>query len=162
MNCHLFRESSRRQSELEKDERRKRKIREDLNYLSVHRLDLLKAGAYAPEGIVAKESELNFELTSLQESERISDTTMKEVVKEIIKLSELLKNIYFYYKNATPHEKENIIKGIFSELTINGETLSYQCKKGFQPLINRFVAFYDPTGIRTRVSSLKSSRPRPD
>ena len=66
-------------------------------------------------------------------------------MKEVVKLSELLKDAYLYYQNANPQEKETVIKQIFSELTINGNTLKYKCKNGFQALESRFVASGDPT-----------------
>ena len=150
---------TRRLNKLETNERRKKKIREDLAYLNTSRLDLLKTGAYTPEAIVAEYTKLNFELTSLQEEEKVSDVAIQETVKDVIKLSELIKNLYIHYENATPHEKEAIIKELFSELTINGNTLQYQCTRGFQPLAHRFIAPYDPTGSRTRLPSLKSLCP---
>ena len=150
---------ARRQSELEKGEHKKKKIREDLTYLNAHRLDLLKSGAYTPEGIVAEESKLNFELSSLQEAERVSDVAMRDTVRDVVKLSELIKNLYLLYENATPYEKEAIIKELFSELTINGETLQYQCTRGFQPLAHRFISICDLTGSRTPIPSLKSLCP---
>lgn len=140
-----------RQNELEKGERKKKKIREDLNYLAVHRLDLLKAGAYTPESLVGEENKLYSELSILQEAEVVSDTVMKDALRDIVRLSELVNNLDVIYKNATPHEKETIIKEIFSELTLNGETLQYQCTRGFQPLAHHFSAFCDLTGNRTRI-----------
>ena len=133
----------RRQAELEKGERRKKKIREDLNYLAVHRLDLLKAGAYSPEALVSEENKLRSELSLLQENEVHSDEEMKKALEDLEKLSELVNNLDVVYKNATPSEKEAIIKEMFSELKVNGETLEYQCTRGFQPLAHHFVALGD-------------------
>lgn len=141
----------RRQEELEKGERKKKEIREKLNYLAVHRLDLLKAGAYSPEALVSEENKLRSELSLLQEKEVLSDEEMRKTLKDLEKLSELVNNLDVIYKNATPREKETIIKEIFSELKVNGETLEYQCTRGFQPLAHHFIALGDLTGNRTPV-----------
>ena len=150
---------TKRFNKLEVGERRKKKIREDLAYLNANRLDLLKTGVYTPEAMVAEDTKLNFELSAIQEEEKVSDVAMRETVKQVVKLSELIKNLYLLYENATPHEKEAIIKELFSELTINGEVLEYQCQKGFQPLANRFVVSSDPTENRTLILSLRRIRP---
>ena len=138
-----------RQDELEKSERRKKKIREDLGYLAAHRLDLLRAGAYTPEALVSEENKLHSELSILQDAEVISDTAMRDTLRDLVTLSELVNNLDVIYKNATPHQKEAILKEMFSELTINEETLQYQCTRGFQPLAHHLTAFGDPTGSRT-------------
>ena len=145
---------AKRLSKLDDGERRKKKIREDLAYLNANRLTLLKSGAYTPEMIVAEDTKLNFQLTKLCDEEQVSDISIRETVKEAIKLSELTKRVYLYYENALPHEKEEIIKAIFSELTLNEDTLEYQCKKGFQPLSHRFIHISALGGNRTSIISL--------
>jgi DNA invertase Pin-like site-specific DNA recombinase len=136
---------------IETNDRKKKAIRESLAYLNAHRLDLLKAGAYTPEQIVAEEARLRSELSALQETESISDEAMRETVNDVIKLSELLKEGAVYYSLANPKEKEAIIRIIFSELLIVGNTLQYKCKNGFKAFENRFVSLGDPTGNRTRL-----------
>jgi hypothetical protein len=128
-----------RQAKEEANERKKKRIREDLAYLNANRLTLLKTGAYTPEMMAAEEARLNLELSSLQELGGANDVSMQEAVKGAAKLSELLGSVHFYYKKANPLEKERIAREIFSELTLRGETLNYQCTRGFQPLANRFV-----------------------
>lgn len=129
-----------RLSELEANERKKKRIREDLAYLNANRLTLLKTGAYTPQMIVAEEASLRLELSSLEDLENASDVAMREAVRDTMKLSELLRDVHFYYHNANPQEKEEITREIFSELTLQGETLDYQCTRGFQPLASRFVS----------------------
>ena len=146
-------------SNLEVAERRKKKIREDLAYLNKNRLSLLKTGAYTHEKLVAEETGLNAELVALSEAEIVSDVSMQETVREVVKLSELLKNSMSYYSFANPQEKEQIIRVIFSELTLTENTLEYQCKNGFKALASRFVALGDPTGNRTPIPGLKSPCP---
>jgi site-specific DNA recombinase len=131
---------AKRHAEEEANERKKKRIREDLAYLNANRLTLLKTGAYTPEMIVSEEARLGLELSSLQDLDGASDVSMREAVRDTVKLSELLGGVYFYYKIANPQEKEDITKEIFSELTLQGETLEYKCTRGFQPLANRFVS----------------------
>ena len=148
-----------RTQKLEASERRKKKIREDLAYLSANRLPLLKSGAYTPELLVAEEAKLNVELNALNDAEAVSDISMAETVKEVVKLSELLKNVAVIYSNAEPSEQDKIIRVIFSELTLSENTLDYQCKKGFAALSSRFVPNCDPTENRTPINALKRRCP---
>lgn len=142
---------ARRINELESGERRKKKIREDLAYLSTNRLDLLKSGVYTPESLVAEKDNLNAQLNALNEAEAISDISMAETVKDSQKLSELLKNIAQIYKLATPEEKDKIIRTIFSELHLTQSTFEYKAKKGFEALSSRFIPNCDLTGNRTPI-----------
>jgi hypothetical protein len=71
---------------------------------------------------------------------------MHEVIKDLVKLSELLKSGSRSYGLANSIGKEQIMKIIFSELFISGNTLTYQCKNGFKALQNRFSAVCDQTG----------------
>ncbi len=137
---------ARRISQLEINERRKKKIREDLAYLNANRLMLLKTGAYTPEKLVVDEATLNVELDALKQDEDTSDASMRETVRDVVKLSELLKNAAVVYSFATPQEKEKIVRVIFSELTLSENTLEFKCKKGFQALASRFIPNHDPTG----------------
>ena len=135
---------SRRHRDLEKKERRKKKLREDLKYLRTEKLPLLKTGVYTPEALMEEERRLEQELALLKDEEDTSNVAMHEAFKDVIKLSELLKNAYSYYENANSREKEEIIRIVFSELTVSGDTLQYRCKNGFQALESRFVASCDP------------------
>jgi site-specific DNA recombinase len=129
-----------RLQELDVIDRQKRKIREDLAYLRTNKLQLLKTAVYSPEALREQEDSLDAKLHSLQRSEETSDVSMKAVMEDMVKLSELLKYGSAYYILAKPREKEQLIRLIFSELSLSGNTLSYQCKKGFQALETRFVA----------------------
>lgn len=135
----------RRHKDLEKNERRKKKIREDLRYLRTEKLALLKTGVYTPEAFMEEERRLNNKLAGLRNEEDTSDVAMHEVIKDVIKLSELLKDGYIYYSNANSEEKERIIRIVFSELSVSENTLQYICKNGFKALESRFVAVGDPT-----------------
>lgn len=123
-----------RQKELSQIERKKRKVREDLAYLRENKLPLLRSSVYTPESFLCEENKLNEELSKLNNEENASDVAIHEVVKDIILLSELLKDAYLYYVYAKPKEKKEIIQKIFSELTLSGDTLKYKCKNGFKLL----------------------------
>ena len=140
-----------RQKELDKVERKKKKVREDLAYIRSNKLTLLKTGVYTPEGLIEEEEKLNDELSELQNAEQASDVAMHETMKEVQKLSELIKNVAIYYQFAKPHEKEQIVRVIFSELYISQDTLQFKVKKGFEAFENRFVALCDLTGNRTPI-----------
>lgn len=138
-----------RKSEIEENERRKKKIREDQEYLRLNKLSLLKSGVYGPEGLHQEENRLNAELVSLQVKEQVSDASMHEMVKDVIKLSELLKDVALLYDLGNSHEKEQIARIIFSELLISGNMLRHKCKNGFQALDSRFVAVCGHERTRT-------------
>jgi site-specific DNA recombinase len=142
-------------AEQEANERKQKRIREDLAYLNANRLTLLKTGAYTPEMIVAEEARLDLELSTLQRLDDSSGVSIQDAARDTVKLSELLRDVYFYYKIANPQEKENITKEIFSELTLKGEALDYKCTRGFQPLANRFVSAGGP---KTWLSELMVQR----
>lgn len=148
-----------RSKELEQIERRKKKLREDLSYMRSNKLSLLRNNVYSIDDYLKEEKQIDDELERLTRSERLSDVKMSDVVKDAIKLSELLKDAYLYYSNAKPHEKQDIIRIIFSELKYSSKGLEYKCKNGFLPLQNRFETICDPTENRTPLLSLRRIRP---
>ena len=144
-----------RQKGFDQIERKKKKIREDLAYLHSNKISLLKSGVYTPEGYVAEETQLEASLTALKGSEDISDEAMRETMKDIEKLSELIKDVVPVYNFAKPHEKEKIIRIIFSELYVSQDVLQYKVKKGFEAFEDRLVAICDPTGNRTPITRMR-------
>jgi site-specific DNA recombinase len=127
-----------RQDNLDQNERRKKKVTEDLAYLKNNKLSLLKSGVYSPENLREEESRLNAEFASLKADEQVSGASMSETVKDVKKLSELLKGVTRLYNSADSPDKEEIARLTFSELSFSGKTLIYKCKNGFQPLASRF------------------------
>lgn len=140
---------SKRQNQLSDIERRKRKVRDDLAYLRENKLPLLKSSVYTPEGFMNEESKLNDLLQNIVKEENASDVAIHEVVKDIVFLSELLKDAYLYYSFAKPDEKKLIIQKIFSELTFSGDTLKYKCINGFKLLEEKVLTEGGPTRNRT-------------
>ena len=127
-----------RQDSHDQDERKRKRVNEDLAYLKNNKLSLLKSGVYSPESFREEETKLNAELALLQVNEQVSGSSMVETVKDVIKLSELLKDVTRLYNSAESHEKEEIARLTFSELSVSGNTLKYKCKNGFQALASRF------------------------
>lgn len=134
----LLEEQRLKQSEVQ--ERKKKKINEDISYLQMNKLNLLKTGVYSPEALIQEESNLKNELMRLQNEEVISNVSMAETINNIVKLSELSKNLHLYYENANHDEKDTIIRFVFSELNLFQSTLIYKCQNGFQALKSRFVS----------------------
>ena len=134
-----------RLKKIEQSDRRKKKIREDLTYLRTNKLELLKSRVYTPEMLLQEETRLNTDLNSIQDEEIISDLSMQAVMEDLLKLSELLENGSICYLDAKSAEKEQIVRIIFSELFVSGNTLRYKCKKGFTALENRSFLVCDPT-----------------
>jgi DNA invertase Pin-like site-specific DNA recombinase len=134
-----------RLNSLDANDRRQRKLREDLAYLHDNKLSLLKAGTYSPDGFVQEEIKLAVEIKRLGSSEPLGAST-HEVLSDIIKLSELIKNGSAYHSFANFREKQEFLTLIFSELFISGNTLTYQCRNGFKALESRFIPVCDHTG----------------
>jgi hypothetical protein len=126
--------------------RRKKKIREDLVYLEENRVTLLRSGAFTLESLVAEERKLSLQLEVLKQEEDASDFAIRETVEEVVKLSELLKNLAATYSAADPVEKDRIIRIVFSELVLADNVFEYKCRNGFQALESRFLPNHDPTG----------------
>jgi hypothetical protein len=133
-----------RRKELDQLERKKKTIRDDLGYICANKLALLKAGVYSPEGLQQEENKLKDELIDLQTREQTSDEAMHETMKDVVKLSELVKNVVPLYKFANLRQKDEITRCILSELSISETTLQFKCKTGFECLENHFRAVCDP------------------
>ncbi|WP_286830238.1 MULTISPECIES: recombinase family protein [Kordiimonas] len=136
---------NKRHLQLEQIERKKRKVREDLKYLRENKLTLLKTGAFDAQGLVSEENRLNASLIKLQDQEQTSDTSMAEMMKDVVRLSELLKDAYSCYISAISSEKELFVRLIFSELRLSQNTLKFSCKNGFRALESRLVTMGCPT-----------------
>lgn len=146
-----------RQEQLDMLERQKRKINEDLNYLNDNRLVLLRTGVYTPETYLAEEIKYNTKLAELLAAEQNLDAAISDVINNTIKLSELVKDLCFYYERASSIEKEDITKSIISELSFSENGLKIKCKNGLQLLESRFYFLGDPT---TWISELVKSHNR--
>jgi site-specific DNA recombinase len=129
---------TKRQDTLDQNERKKKKVGEDLAFLKANKLTLLKSGVYSPESYIEEDTRLNAALMSLQADEQASSVSMSEVVKDAKKLSELLKDVAELYISMDSHEKEEITRLTFSELSISQNTLKYKCRNGLQVLADRF------------------------
>lgn len=136
-------------SRRESNERKRKKLREDLAYLDEHRLEILKSGVYSLESYADEERKIDHELRTLDARDAQDDASLADVVRDTVELSELLKSLTVLYEKATPHEKEEIIAEVFSELTFDGETLQCSYQTDLQVLESRFVALGAPGGIRT-------------
>lgn len=69
---------------------------------------LLKSGVYTPQSFLEEEGKLNSELTLLQNEEQASDVSMHEVVKDVVKLSELLRGGMKYWALTNSQERESL------------------------------------------------------
>ena len=124
--------------------RRLANLRSDIAYLEENRLTLLKSGAYSPEDLVSEQERLNSEIAGAAQTEVVTDTTVREVVDDLVKLSELVKNTTELYKIVKPTTKEKIARTIISELLIVEDTLDYNVNIGFEPLKTRSVLYSAP------------------
>ncbi|MEI6810950.1 MAG: recombinase family protein [Candidatus Nomurabacteria bacterium] len=129
-----------RLKEIESKERRKKKLREDLAYLRENKVTLLKSGAYQPEELKNEQDKLEEQISTLMIDEQVSEEAMRETLKDVATISELLKDIAVRWDFADLYEKDEITKILFSELSIFDNELKYKLNTGFKPFENRFVA----------------------
>ncbi len=132
------------QSQIEITNRKKKKLKEDLAYLQDNKLTLLKAGVYTPESLVIEEDSLRRQLVAMEEANNLSGAEIREEIDRLLKLSELIKSLCFYYENANSHEKEQVIKILFSELTLSETGLKFKCKSGIAAVESRFIVSSAP------------------
>ncbi len=156
-NIVLFEEK--RSIKIEENESKKKKVRAQVKYLRENKLDLLIAGTYSAQTYLEEENRLQAELNTLQIDEQVSDEAMHNVIKDVVKLSELLKNAAAYWSFANSAEREQIMRVIFSELFFSENTLQFKVKKGFMSFQSRLLVEGDPTGSRTLLTSLKRKCP---
>ncbi len=148
-----------REKELSKIERKKKTIRENISYMTSNRLVLLRAGAYLPEEYNLELMQLHADLKYLQDEEQSSDEAMMELVQDVVKFSELIRNVAIIYDFATTHEKDQIGRILISELYIDDKSVSFQPKEEIKSFFNRNNAVCDPTENRTPISRMKTWRP---
>lgn len=72
-------------------------------------------------------------------SEQTSEEAMMETIKDVIKVSELLKRVALYWDFATTYEKDSILRTIFSELTISETKLTCKVNLEFKPFEQRIL-----------------------
>jgi hypothetical protein len=118
-------------------ENKKKKIRNDLEYLRSEKTTLLRTGAYTPEEYMAEVSKNERDLDELTNREIISEQAMRETLKDVVRVSELLKNLTLYWDFADEYKKDEILRTIFSELIITEKTLTFKLNSDFQWLNNR-------------------------
>ena len=64
---------------------------------------------------------------------------MTEIMRDIEKISELLKNVSLYRDFADLYERQDIYQIIFSELSISNNILVCKLNSGFKPFESRFI-----------------------
>lgn len=126
-----------RLKQIESIENRKKKIRVDLEYLRSEKTTLLRTGAYSPEEYMEEVSSKERDLKSLMEEEQTSEEAMVATFNDVVRVSELLKNITTYWDFLNSYEIDEILRIIFSELYISRETLTFNVNLGFKGFENR-------------------------
>ena len=97
----------------------------------------MKSGVYTPEVLTQERNRLECEMGELQEQNDVSLAAMRDLVDDVLKISELLNMALNLFDLATPTEKEAIGKTLVSELLIDQNTFEYSPQMGFAPLFAR-------------------------
>jgi DNA invertase Pin-like site-specific DNA recombinase len=126
--------------------RRRKTVREKLQYLEDNKLMLLIDKVYDTETIVSEQQKLEKQLTELEmPSAQPTEAELIERKEATYELSELVKNAQVSYKKGKLCEKENFSTLIFSELTLSENTLKFKCLNGFKSLEDHNWSVGDPT-----------------
>ena len=133
-NADIKKIDEKRAEEATRIRKKKERIEAKQKYLSDDRLSLLQTGVYTPETFIEEQARLSNELAKLEQEAKLSDTTIREMIDEVIKLSELVKNVTGFYILLEPPYREQIARSVFSELYLSKNVLSYKLHRGFFPL----------------------------
>ena len=108
---------------------------------------------------MAQECSLKEKLIAAEQRAKNAEVDAREAVKGLLVLSELLRDAYVYYKLATDEEKEEIIRNIFSEITLSDKSLEYKAKDGFRVIDDLDFAFGGLGRNRTCISPFAGECP---
>lgn len=133
-----------KKKKIEQLNRQVKKVKEDIDYLRCNKLNLLRIGTYTAEDVIKEENSLDQQLNELTNNIEAIDAPVTEIMKDLLKLSELVKELYLYYFLGNSVEKHEIVPIVFSELKLCGNTFSFQYKNGFKALKNRTIVFGAP------------------
>lgn len=134
----------RHRREEEQTERKRKKVRGDLTYLRANQLVLLQTGVYTPDTLMEERQKLETKLDTIRDRDDLSEAAMRELVDEVVQVSELLKNLVPLYENANSGEKERITRAIVSELHLDQNTVAIRPKTGLEPIFDRKILLCDP------------------
>ena len=116
---------------------KQRNIMADLDYLTQSRITLMRSSGWTPQYIASEERRLGALLDGVHEEIRIYGESAGEMLKYVIKFSELVKNASLYFKLALDSERQEIATAIFTELIFKDRQLvSYKAKDGFASLLS--------------------------
>ena len=82
----------------------------------------------------AEREALEHKLDALANSEAQSEAAMRAMIQEVVKYSELLKNVTELYNLAKTSEKEAIVQKICSELLLDQNSAQLSPKIGLEPI----------------------------
>ena len=118
-----------------------------------------RARNFTPQDYMNEEIRLEKKLDEVKQKEINADISLQQVIKDLVTLSEILRDMYLYYKLANATEKQQIITKVFSEIRFSQDTLGYQCRNGFKVLEDRSFVFGDPGRNRTCIATSAKLRP---
>ena len=145
--------SRRRDLKLDSLQSRQRKVLADLDYIAQNRITLMRTAAMAPEDIAVEAERLNALLLNINAEISAYSESAPEMLKFIMRFSELVKDASLYYRFALDNEKREMIMTMFSELVFKERKLvKYTAKEGFGALMLAHGPSGAGGGTRTHTS----------
>ena len=129
---------------------RQRKILADLDYIAQNHIMLLRTELATPESIIADTNTFKAQLEVIDAQIAAQAESAPEMVKYVLRFSELVENAYLYFKAASPEEKRLLVAEVFSELVFEDrELVKSTARDGYEALLKRPVGSGAPFRIRT-------------
>ena len=130
--------ASKRNSEIEDLNQRKRRVLKDLDYLKENRITLLREAAMTPEEWRSESEKLISELTEIDKLLEVQSHSEREMLDFVVNFSELFRTAAELYREALNTEKRRLAHLVFTELIFkDGKVASYKAKPEFEILLNR-------------------------
>ena len=119
---------------------KQKRILADMDYLAKNRITLMRTAAMNPEDIHEEVERLEAQLELVGTEIKAQVDSAPEMLKYVLRFSELVKNAGLYFQFALDSEKRDIVTTIFSELVIRDRSVEkYTAKDGFDALLKRSV-----------------------
>jgi len=103
-------------------------VRESPSYLADNQLELLKSGAYTPDGLATERIDLETRLEACHAVEPVSQGQIAEKLADLKKVSELINMALNIVDLAETSQKEQFARTVVSELRIDQNTLEFSLK----------------------------------
>ncbi len=142
----LNRVTNKRNTELESLRTRHKRALDDLDYIIRERISFVRNGMMTMQQVKDEEHRLKDELSSIQHEIGTYEESTKKMLEYVVTFSDLVKNRLKDFVRFQAGEKSEVLRSIFSELSIKDGILKYHAKQGYDRLLARFAPLHGNSG----------------